>query len=141
MKKISLLFLLSAAALVLPASAISSKRVESAQKRAAADGKLLAFVVEQDYYNPNCPKCITSVNANNKQIARITPRKNVIVIKLEKDDLKEGDVPDCVIKAGGLPRIVITDAGGTKAIDVMDVKADKKRVEEMEEKISSELNG
>jgi len=53
------------------------------------------------------------------------PHKGVIVIKLEKPDLKPGDVPDVVLKAGGLPRIVVTDAACEKVIDVVDAKADK----------------
>ena len=136
--KTSFLLLLTAAALSIPASAISSKRVESAQKRAASDNKVIAFVVEQDYYLPNCPKCVATVNANNKQIKRITPNKGVIVLKLEKDDLEKGVVPDCVLK-GALPRIVITNADSTKVIDTVGVTSDKKRVEEMEAKIAAAL--
>lgn len=130
---------LMVAVLVLPASAISPKRIESAQKRAASDGKLIAFVVEQEFWDPGCPKCVSTVSANNKQISRLAPRKNVIVIKLEKDDLEEGVVPDVVLNARGEPRLVITDAACTKAIDVLDAKADDKRVAEMEEKVAAAL--
>jgi len=128
-------------ALIVPALAISPKRIESAKARAAVDNKLIAFVVSQDFYNPNCPKCIAEVTANNNRINRLTPHKGVIVIKLEKPDLKPEDVPDVVLKAGGLPRIVITDAECTKVVDVIDVKADKKRVQEMEAKITAALGG
>ena len=126
-------------ALLVPAMAISPKRVQSAQARATADHKLIAFVVAQDFYNPNCPKCIAEVCANNNKITRLTPHKGVIVIKLEKPDLKPGDVPEVVLKAAGLPRIVITDAACEKVIDVVDAKADKKRVTEMEGKITDAL--
>lgn len=139
--KTAMLILMTAAGLALPVSAISPKRIESVQRRAAEGNKLIAFVVLQDYYNPSCPKCITSVNANNGQINRITPNKGVIVIKLDKNELKEGDVPDCVLKTGGLPRIVITDAACTKVIDTVNNKADKPRVKEMEEKIAAALAG
>ena len=133
-----MMILMTAAGLMLPVSAINPKRIESAQKRAASGNKLIAFVVWQDYWNPNCPKCIKSVDANNGRIKRITPSKGVIVIKLEKDDLKQGDVPDCVLK-GATPRVVITDATCSKVIDTVDAKADKKRVEEMEQKIAAAL--
>lgn len=130
--------LIAAAALALPAHAFNAKRLESVQKRAAADNKLIAFVVLQDYYDPNCPKCITSVDANNSQIKRIAPNKGVIVIKLEKDDLKDEGVPSIVLK-GPTPRLVITDAACTKVIDSLGAKSDKARVKEMEAKVAAAL--
>ena len=141
MKKFMCQLMMCAVASVLcvPAWAISPKRIESAKVRAAADHKLIAFVVLQDFYNPNCPKCIAEVTANNNKINHLTPHKGVIVIKLEKADLKPEDVPDVVLKAAGLPRIVITDAACEKVIDVVDAKADKKRVTEMEGKITDAL--
>lgn len=134
-----LVIFLFLAALAAPVSAISPKRLEGIQKRAAAGNKLIAFVVEQDYYNPGCPKCITEVNGNNKLINRAAPNKGVIVVKLEKDDLKQGEIPDGVLNAPGLPRIVITNADGSEVIDVIDAKADKARIAEMEQKIAAAL--
>ena len=127
------------AGLLVPAMGISPKRIESAKERAAADHKLIAFVVLQDFYNPHCPKCVAEVTANNNKINHLTPHKGVIVIKLEKTDLKPDDVPDVVLKAAGLPRIVITNAEGSQVIDVINAKADKKRAQEMEEKIAAAL--
>ena len=127
------------AALLAPAHAIGKGRIESAKKRAAAENKLVAFVVEQDYWDPACPKCVAAVDGNNGTIKRIAPNKNVVVIRLEESDLKKGNVPDCVVKASGMPRVVITDAGCTKAIDTLGTNADKARLKQMEEKIAAAL--
>lgn len=138
--KTAIVILMTAAVLALPASAISPKRIESVQRRAAEGNKLIAFVVLRDYYKPNCPKCVSSVNAQNGKLNRMIPNKGVIVIKLDKNEVKEGDVPDVVLK-GMTPRIVITDAACTKVIDSINDKADKARVEEMEAKIAAALGG
>ncbi len=138
--KTILIAITSVAALVAPAHAIGQGRIESAKKRAAAENKLVAFVVEQGYWDPDCPKCVAAVNANNKAIKRVAPGKNVVLVRLEEAGLKDGNVPECVVKAGGAPRVVITDAGCTKAIDTVDVKADKERLKQMEEKITAALS-
>ena len=138
--KTIMLILMTVAGLALPVSAISPKRIESAKKRAEEDNKLIVFVVKQEYYNPNCPKCITSVDANNGKISRMTPNKGVIIIKLEQSEAKQGDVPDVVLK-GSTPRLVITDAACTKVIDSLGANSDKARVKEMEAKIAAALAG
>ncbi len=123
-------------ALATHAAAITPKRLAAIQQRAAASNKLIAFVVEQDYYNPGCPTCIAEVNGNNKAIKRAIP-KGVIVVKLEEKDLKDDAVPACVASAQGLPRLVITNADCSEVVDAVDVKANKARIEQMEEKISA----
>jgi hypothetical protein len=137
--KTALLILMSVATLALPVSAISPKRIEGVKKRAAEADKLIAFAVMADYYLPNCPKCVKSVDAKNGKLNRMIPHKGVIVIKLDKKEVKEGDVPAIVLK-GPVPRIVITDAACTKVIDSITDTADKERVKEMEAKIAAALS-
>ena len=124
-------------ALAAPVAAITPKRLAAIQQRAAAGNKLIAFVVEQDYYNPGCPTCIAEVDGNNKLIRRAVPDKGVIVVKLEEKDLKKDAVPACVAGAQGLPRLVITNADCSEVVDAVDVKADKARIARLEEKVST----
>ena len=136
--KTACMLFLAAAALMLPASAISPKRIESVQRRAAEGNKLIAFVVMKHYYKPDCPKCVNAVDAQNGRISRMIPNKGVVVIKIDQHAVKEGDVPAVVLK-GMTPRLVITDATCTKVIDSINDKADKARVNEMESKIAAAL--
>ena len=53
-------------------SSITEKKVENTKQSAAKSGKLIAFVFYQAYWDPNCPKCVATVNANNA--AAKTPR-------------------------------------------------------------------
>jgi hypothetical protein len=123
---------------VLPASAmaINPKRIESAKKRAAEQNKLIAFVVERDYWDPACPKCVASVDNSNGAIDKAVPR-GVVVIRLAEKELEKGVVPDCVITTGGMPRLVVTDATCSKVIDAVDDNVDRARIKQMEAKIAA----
>jgi hypothetical protein len=118
------------------ALAISPKRIESAKKRATQQNKLIAFVVERDYWDPDCPKCIAAVDNSNGAIDKAVPR-GVVVIRLAESELEKGVIPECVIAAGGMPRLVVTDAACSKVIDVVDDKVDRARIKQMEEKIAA----
>lgn len=139
MKRI-LTLLAASVALIASAQAIGAGRIESAKKRAADENKLVVFVVEQDYYDPACPKCISDVDTKNGSLRKAVPNaKQAVVIRLAEEDLKEGKVPDCVLKAGGMPRVVVTDAACTKVIDNVGANPDKARIEQMQEKITKAL--
>jgi hypothetical protein len=136
MKKYSLLIAAFLAALAGSALAISPKRIESAKKRAAEQGKLIAFVVERDYWDPNCPKCIAAVDNSNGAIDKAVP-SGVVVIRIAESELEKGVIPDCVMAAGGVPRIVVTDATCAKVIDAVDEKADRARIKQLNEKVAA----
>ncbi len=91
--------------------AINEKKVENAKESAAKSGKLIAFVFYQAYWDPNCPKCVATVNANNAAVKKVVPRQNTVVIEVVG---KEKDVrailPPVVSMDGPTPRVVVTDA-------------------------------
>jgi hypothetical protein len=118
------------------ALAIGPKRIESAKKRAAEQGKLIAFVVERDYWDPNCPKCIAAVDNSNGAIDKAVP-SGVVVIRIAESELKKGVIPDCVMTAGGMPRLVVTDAACSKVVDAVDEKADRARIKQLKEKVAA----
>ena len=124
------------AALPASALAINPKRIESAKKRATQQNKLIAFVVERDYWDPACPKCVASVDNSNGAIDKAVP-SGVVVIRIAESELEKGVIPDCVIAAGGMPRLVVTDAACSKVIDAVDDKVDRARIKQMEEKIAA----
>jgi len=92
-------------------SAINEKRIENAKQSAAKSGKLIAFVFYQAYWDPNCPKCVATVNANNAAIKKVTPHQDALVIEVvgKEKDIKAA-LPPVVSMTGPTPRVVVTDA-------------------------------
>src|SRR5688572_25003237 len=117
-----LITIASIAALLAPAHAIGQGRIESAKKRAAAENKVV-FVVEHDYWDANCPKCVDAVNGNNKTIKRVTPNKIVVVVRVEESDLKSGKVTECVAKAGRLSPVTTLYLARTMVRDTVGLNA------------------
>jgi len=92
-------------------SAINEKKVENAKQSAAKSGKLIAFVFYQAYWDPNCPKCVATVNANNASAKKVIPRQDALVVEVvgkEKD--AKAALPPVVSMDGPTPRVVVTDA-------------------------------
>ena len=119
-------------------SSITERKVENTKQSAAKSGKLIAFVFYQAYWDPNCPKCIATVNANNGWAKKAIPRQDAVVIEVEGSakDLEKA-LPAAVNKAGPTPRVVVTDADcGTIVAEVKagatkeDVKAFEKKVKD-----------
>ena len=96
---------------------ISEKKVENAKQTAAKSGKLVAFVFYQGYWDPNCPKCVATVNANNATAKKVTPRQQAVVIEVigKEKDVKAA-LPPVVSKDGPTPRVVVTDAACGKVV-------------------------
>lgn len=114
----------------------SERKLESAQKKAATSGKKIAFVFYQDYYLPNCPKCIQTVNANNNAIRKAIPRSSVVVVEVEKGDRDLDKLPS-VVGSGGLPRIVVTDAACEKVVAQLNGAPDRDKAKAFEEEVKS----
>lgn len=114
----------------------SERKLESAQKKAATSGKKIAFVFYQDYYLPNCPKCIQTVNANNNAIKKAIPRSAVVVVEVEKGDRDLDKLPS-VVGSGGLPRIVVTDAACEKVVAQLNGAPDRDKAKAFEEEVKS----
>lgn len=112
MKTASVLLVAVLAALVPAFAGFSEKRLESEKKAAITKGRLLAFHFEQAYYDPNCPKCVQDVNANNAAMKKTVPKKYAEVITIEADETRNLDqLPQCVrdkrVKQGA--QIIVTD--------------------------------
>lgn len=114
----------------------SERKLESAQKKAATSGKKIAFVFYQDYYLPNCPKCIQTVNANNNAIKKAIPRSSVVVVEVEKGDRDLDKLPS-VVGSGGLPRIVVTDAACENVVAQLNGAPDRDKAKAFEEEVKS----
>jgi len=101
-------------------SAINEKKVENAKQSAAKSGKLIAFVFYQAYWDPNCPKCVATVNANNASAKKIIPRQDSVVIEVigKEKDVK-AVLPPVVSIDGPTPRVVVTDADCGKIVAEM----------------------
>lgn len=134
---------LALAASIAPISAgFSEKRLESAKKQAATKGRLVAFLFEQAYYNPNCPTCIADVNANNSAMKKAIPRKHVELLTIDAGDSRDADkLPQCVRDAAkGAPVIILTDSACEKVVAVTATKRpDRKQAKEFEEKAAEAL--
>lgn len=94
----------------------SERKLQNAIAAATKNKKLIAFVFYQDYALPNCPKCVTSTDANNQAVKKALPSSDVVVVKIEKDDKDLDKLPACVAKGGSGARFVITDAEGKVVI-------------------------
>jgi hypothetical protein len=103
----------------------SEKRLESTKKSAESQGRGIAFVFLQDYWSPNCPKCVQSVSANNAAIDKAVPKPSVKVIEIKKGDKDLDKLPSSVSAEGKLPRIVVTDASCEKVIASIDGAPDR----------------
>ena len=132
-------FIATATLLLLCASSalagFSERKLEAAMKKAASSGKKIAFVFYQDYYLPNCPKCIRTVDANNTAIKRAIPRSAVVTIEIEKGDRDLDKLPAVVPASGGLPRIVVTDAGCQKVVAQLNGAPDREKAKAFEEEV------
>lgn len=114
----------------------SERKLESAQKKATTSGKKIAFVFYQDYYLPNCPKCIQQVNAANNAIKKAIPRSSVVTVEVEKDDRDLDKLPS-IVSNGKLPRIVVTDAACEKVVAQLDGAPDRDKAKAFEEEVES----
>lgn len=116
----------------------SERKLESAQKKAVSSNKKIAFVFYQDYYLPNCPKCVQSVNANNNAIKRAIPSSSTVVkVEIEKGDKDMDKLPSVVSAQGKLPRIVVTDASCEKVIATLDGAPDRDKAKAFEDEVKS----
>lgn len=135
--KVTFLGLLVFWGLMIPGFAISKVQLDRVKARAAADNKLIAFVVMQECTNPGCPIAVNRVSDRNGSVKQAVPNKGVIVVKLDVEDLEKDSVPECVRKNKSAPAITITDATCAKVIDSIGPGADKARITEMESKIAA----
>lgn len=135
------LLLIALSATLAPVSAgFNEKRLESEKKSAAEKGKLIAFFFEQAYYDPNCPKCIQDVNANNSAMKKALPRKYANVITIDAGETKGLDkLPECVRDgAKSAPTIIVTDAACEKVVATINGRPDRKKADEFEKQVAAE---
>jgi hypothetical protein len=110
----------------------SERKLETTKKSAASQGRAIAFVFLQDYWDPNCPKCVQTVNANNAAIEKAIPNSSVKVVEIEKGDKDLDKLPSTVPAQGKLPRIVVTDATCEKVIASIDGAPDRDKAKAFE---------
>jgi hypothetical protein len=141
MKTACLLLIALTASLAPASAAFSEKRLETEKKSAVTKGRLIAFLFEQAYYNPNCPKCIQDVNANNSAMKKALPRKYVNVVTIDAGETRGLDkLPQCVQDSGkATPRIVVTDASCEKVVATISGRPDRKQADEFEKQVAAEL--
>jgi hypothetical protein len=116
----------------------SERKLESAKTSAARSGKKIAFVFYQDYYLPNCPRCIATVNENNAAIKKAVPRSEVVMVEIEKGDKDMDKLPACVAKDGPLPRIVVTDGETAKVVAELKGAPDRDKAKAFEAQVKAE---
>ncbi|QTN32578.1 hypothetical protein HZ994_09620 [Akkermansiaceae bacterium] len=114
----------------LASARFSERKLESSMASASKSGKLVAFVFYQGYALPNCPKCISSTNANNKAIKSAIPRSDVVVIEVEPGDKDLDKLPAAVGGAKRGPAIVVTDAMCEKVVAKIDGAPDREKAKE-----------
>lgn len=129
------LSLLSVFSITSAFAGFSERKLESAKASASKAGKNIAFVFYQDYWDPRCPKCVQSVDANNSAIKKAIPRSSVVVIEIEKGDKDMDKLPSTVPATGKLPRIIVTDAGAEKVIAEQQGAPDRDASKAFEEKV------
>jgi hypothetical protein len=124
--------------LVVPhASArFSERKLETTIASANKSGKLVAFVFYQDYALPNCPKCVSSTNANNKAIKSAIPRTDVVVIEVEPGDKDLDKLPSAVGGAKGGPAIVVTDSQCEKVVAKLEGAPDRDKAKSFKAAVS-----
>jgi hypothetical protein len=112
-------------------ASFSQRKLDNAIASASKSGKLIAFVFYQDYALPNCPKCISSTNANNKAIKSAVPRSSVVLIEIDPGEKDLDKIPAVVGAKGGTPRLVITDAKAEKVITSATGAPDRDKAKEI----------
>lgn len=127
---VSLLFCVSAAN-----ARFSERKLETSMASASKSGKLIAFVFYQEYALPNCPKCISTTNANNKALKSAIPRADVVVIEVEADD-KDVDKLPSVVGGGRAPRIVVTDSQCAKVVAELNGAPDRDKAKAFEDAVA-----
>lgn len=137
MKKIIAISTLILACASTAFAEFSERKLESALKKASDSDKKIAFVFWQDYYLPNCPKCIQKVDAANGAIKKAIPRSSVVMVEIEKGDKNLDKLPSAVSAEGKLPRIVVTDASGEKVVATLDGTPDRDKAKAFKEEIET----
>lgn len=117
----------------------SERKLETAKKSAASQGRGIAFVFLQDYWAPSCPKCVREVNANNSAIEKAIPNSVVKVVEIEKGDKDLDKLPSTVPAQGKLPRIVVTDAACEKVIGSIEGAPDRDKAKAFEATVKEAL--
>lgn len=116
----------------------SERKLESALKKASDSDKKIAFVFYQDYYLPNCPKCIQRVDAANSAIKKAIPKSSsVVTVEIEKGDKDMDKLPSSVAAQGKLPRIVVTDASAEKVVAQIDGTPDRDKAKAFKEEVET----
>lgn len=131
MKMLSLLGIVTLSLLAPLGASIGEKHLEAEKKNAEEKGKALVYFFAQGYYNPNCPKCIADVNANNAAMRKALPRKVANVIMIDAGETRGLDkLPACVTTAKqGAPQLIATDAAGTTVIATLQGRPDRKQAD------------
>jgi hypothetical protein len=135
MKKAIIVPLLSLLCISTAVAGFSERKLESAKNSAAKSGKNIAFVFYQDYWDPNCPKCVQEVSSNNGALRKAIPRSSVVVVEIEVGDKDLDKLPAIAPAKGKLPRIVVTDAACEKVTAEIQGAPDRKKAKEFEEKV------
>lgn len=113
----------------------SERKLEAAKKSAADQGRGIAFVFFQDYWAPNCPKCVQQVDAANSAIEKAIPKSVVKVVEINKGDKDLDKLPSTVPSQGQLPRVVVTDATCETVIASITGSPDREKSKEFEAKV------
>jgi hypothetical protein len=138
MRIFTLLLAVCAASLAPVSAGISESRLESVKKSAAKSGRLIAFFFEQDYYLPNCPKCVQEVNANNNAMKKALPRKYASVVTIDAGETRGLDKLPGVVRDSGktTPRIVVTDAACEKVVATLEGNHDRAKADAFEKQVA-----
>jgi hypothetical protein len=119
----------------------SERKLESAIASATKSGKLIAFVFHQDYALPNCPKCVSTTNANNKAIKDAIPRSDVVVVEIDPGDKDIDKLPASVKATSGMPRLVITDSQGKAVVTSIHGAPDRAKAKEIKALVQKTRTG
>ena len=119
----------------------SERKLETAIASATKAGKPIAFVFYQDYALPNCPKCITRTDANNKAIKGAIPRPEVVVVEIDPGDKNLDKLPASVSAKGPAPRIVITDSQAKEVIASANGSPDREKAAELKALVKKARTG
>lgn len=115
----------------------SERKLQSALEKASESDKKIAFIFLQDYYLPNCPKCVKQVDAANGAIMKAVPSSSSVVkLEIMKGDKDMDKLPASVAK-GSVPRIVVTDATGEKVVAQIAGSPDRDKAKAFKEEVES----
>ena len=137
MKEILFVPLFALLSLATATAGFSERKLESAKASAAKSGKSIAFVFYQEYWDPNCPKCVQEVSANNGAIKKAVPRNAVVVVEIEPGDKDLDKLPSAVAGKGPTPRVVVTDAACEEVTARLDGAPDRDEAREFEKKLKA----